>query len=144
MIPSAFLTSQGRKCNLHIMRRILPPVTAGVFLCFFLSSCNSVPPDKEINGSVFIVTKGAGAYKLALVKVYFCPVAETKDDVAKLQQAYSDQVDAAKNRCDQIKKSFDSLLADRDTAHANFLRQVQDDNDVRERYNKIRSQVADI
>ena len=64
-----------------------PLVFPAITLCLLLSGCTKVDPNGDVNGSVFIVTAGAGSYKFGLVKVYFCP----EEDLIKELKPISDE-----------------------------------------------------
>jgi hypothetical protein len=64
---------------------------AALMFVFLLSACSKPDPNGDVNGSVFVVTAGAGAYKLALVKVYFCGESDVKGDLKTIADDYAHQ-----------------------------------------------------
>jgi hypothetical protein len=114
-------------------------IAAGICLCLLLSSCNYIFPNKDITGSVFVVTQGAGTYKLALVKVYFCKEEDVSDEIISLKKDYSDQMSQAKVKCDSVQREFLALSKRRIEAHAIWLKQCKDDALIVSRYKEARA-----
>lgn len=67
------------------------PARLAVALALLLSACTKPDPNGDLSGSVFVVTAGAGAYKLALVKLYFCDENDVKDDLKAIANEFLHQ-----------------------------------------------------
>jgi hypothetical protein len=100
------------------MRRISPTLLVVVLL---VASCGK--GEADIQGSVFIVTKGADNYKLGLVKVTAIPESEIKPfienkkslintETAKLKtdlDSVKSQIETAQAKYNELKTAYDSL-----------------------------------
>jgi hypothetical protein len=83
-----------------------------VFLAILLTACG--PKPVELKGEVFIVTQGAGNYKLGLVKVVAIPEKTITSYIAGLKSADEDKnrtaVDTEKQKFTQISTSYDKAI----------------------------------
>jgi hypothetical protein len=70
-------------------------LASAVLVLLLTASCSKPDPNGDISGSVFVVTAGAGAYKLALVKLYFCDANDLKDDLKAIADDYTHQENEA-------------------------------------------------
>lgn len=59
-----------------------------VFCCLLLTGCEKQP--ELIKGSVFVVTKGAGSYKMGLVAVYLLPRGEAAEVLSRVESSVSE------------------------------------------------------
>ncbi len=87
-----------------------------------------------------MVTQGAGTYKLALVKVYFCKNEDVTDEITSLKKAYCDQIAQAKSECDRIQREFVTLSNERSEAHVTWQKQCQNDRALIPQYKQAREE----
>lgn len=85
-----------------------------VFCCLLPAGCKKRP--ELIKGSVFVVTKGAGSYKMGLVSVYLLPREGSAQALAEVEKAMSEanaelekQIKETDSRVGKLQEEKDSI-----------------------------------
>ena len=80
-----------------------------LLLSLCLISCGK--KETEISGEVFVVTQGAGNYKLGLVEISAIPEKDIQPFVTALQLKEAEEIKTAQAAYDKAKKDTDSAIA---------------------------------